>query len=178
MKRALRRLGLLSATLLVFAVIVVLVIDMRFQGDRRALVTQWEQELVTNLTSSDDFESINPLISRLGTMLGDAESNWVAIDYRDTHYQQIDNIAIARLRDGRLLVSHEHHCGAFAGYSGEAERFESYRIVLPEYQGMTYQEYLEQEGMKSRLALHEIAIASDVDVQIKKLSELGFTLVE
>lgn len=152
--------------------------EVRFQLKRSAMVERWKQESVTNLTSSDRFEDIQPLISRLGTMLGTPESNWIAIDYRDTHNIQIDNIAIARMRDGRLFESHRHHCGSFAGYMNANEEMEMTQSMMPEYKGMTLREYWVATGQDNYLFYLDIAETIDPDEQVLLLSKLGFEPVD
>ncbi len=147
---------------------------MRFQLERSAMVERWKQEIIADLTSSDRYEDIQPLISRLGTMLGTPESNWVAIEYRDTHNIQIDNIAIARMRDGRLLESKRHHCGAFAGASSVQDEFAEIQPYMPEYEGMNLREYLVASDQEYRLIFLDIAVSADPEEQVQLLKRMGF----
>jgi hypothetical protein len=152
--------------------------EVRFQLKRSAMVERWKQEIIADLTSSDQYDDIQPLITQLGTMLGTSESNWIAIEYRDTHNIQIDNIAIARMRDGRLFESHRHHCGSFAGYLNAKEEMEMTQPMMPEYKGMTLREYWVATGQENYLFYLDIAETIDPEEQVLLLSKLGFEPVE
>lgn len=152
--------------------------EVRFQLKRSAMVERWKQEIIADLTSSDQYDDIQPLITRLGTMLGTSESNWIAIEYRDTHNIQIDNIAIARLRDGRLFESHRHHCGSFAMYADATEEMVTTQSMMPEYKGMTLREYWVATGQENNLFYLDIAETVDPDEQVLLLSKLGFEPIE
>lgn len=152
--------------------------EVRFQLKRSAMVERWKQEIVADLTSSDQYEDIQPLISRLGTMLGSPESNWIAIDYRDTHNIQIDNIAIARMRDGRLFESHRHHCGSFAGYMKAIDEMEMAQTVMPEYEGMNLREYFAATDQENYLFFLDIAETADPEEQVHLLTQMGFEPID
>lgn len=152
--------------------------EIQFQLERSAMVERWKQEIIADLTSSDQYEDIQPLISGLGTMLGTSESNWIAIDYRDTHNIQIDNIAIARMRDGRLFESKRHHCGSFAGYMNAKEEMEMAQSVMPEYEGMNLREYFAATDRENYLFFLDIAETADPEEQLVLLSKMGFEPVD
>lgn len=152
--------------------------EIRFQLERSAMVERWKQEIITDLTSSDQYEDIQPLITQLGTMLGTPESNWIAIDYRDTHNIQIDNIAIARMRDGRLFESKRHHCGTFAGASSIQDEFAEIQPYMPEYEGMDLREYLVASDQEYRLIFLDIAESVDLEEQVLLLSKMGFEPID
>lgn len=152
--------------------------EVRFQLKRSAMVERWKQESITSLTSSDRFEDIQPHISRLGTMLGTPESNWIAIEYRDTHNIQIDNVAIARMRDGRLFESKRHHCGSFAGYMNAIEEMEMAQSIMPEYEGMSLREYWIATDRENYLFYLDIAESTDPEEQVVLLSQMGFKPID
>lgn len=152
--------------------------EARFQLKRSAMVEQWKQEIIADLTSSDQYEDIQPLITRWGTMLGTPESNWIAIEYRDTHNIQIDNIAIARMRDGRLFESKRHHCGSFAGFRNVEEEMEMTQSFMPEYEGMSLREYLVASDQEYQLLFLDIAESVDPEEQVQLLSKMGFKPID
>lgn len=152
--------------------------EVRFQLRRTAMVERWKQEIIADLTSSDQYEDIQPLITRWGTMLGTPESDWIAIEYRDTHNIQIDNIAIARMRDGRLFESKRHHCGSFAMYADAKEEMVTNQSFMPEYQGMDFREYLIATDGEHHLYLLDIAESPDPDQQAEMLIDMGFQEIQ
>ena len=152
--------------------------EVSFQMKRSAMVERWKQEIIADLTSSDQYEDIQPLITQLGTMLGTPESNWIAIEYRDTHNIQIDNIAIARMRDGRLFESKRHHCGTFAGVSSVQDEFAEIQTYMPEYEGMNLREYLVASDQEYRLIFLDIAESVDPEEQMQLLKKMGFNPIE
>ncbi len=178
MKLIPKKLGMIGVVVILLAAGYFVAKEVRFQLKRSAMVERWKQEIIADLTSSDQYEDIQPLISRLGTMLGTPESNWIAIDYRDTHNIQIDNIAIARMRDGRLFESHRHHCGSFVGYMNAKEEMEMAQSVMPEYEGMTLREYWVATGQENYLFYLDIAEMIDPEEQVVLLSQMGFKPID
>lgn len=140
--------------------------------------SNWESELKTKLAASDSYPGLHDSLTSLGTMLGDEQGHWIAIDYRDTHAGIIASKAVARMKDGTLLESDEHYCGLFAIYTNFKNMWESEQEIASESERSTFKEYCEDLGTDELLELVAIESAQDPEQQRDLLLQLGFQAVD
>lgn len=143
-----------------------------------SMKSEWESQLTAELTASDSYAELSNSISGLGVMLGDEQGNWIAIDYRDTHAGIIASKAVARMKDGTLLVGDEHYCGKFAVYSNFKQMWQSEQELASESERWSFKEYCTELGTPELLELVAIESAQDPEKQRELLLELGFQPVD
>lgn len=140
--------------------------------------SEWESQLKAELTASDSYAELSNSISGLGVMLGEKHGNWIAIDYRDTHAGIIASKAVARMKDGTLLVGDEHYCGKFAVYSNFKQMWQSEQENASESEKWSFKEYCTELGTAELLELEAIESTQDPELQRKLLVDLGFKPVD
>ncbi|MDF1809598.1 MAG: hypothetical protein P1U42_07880 [Phycisphaerales bacterium] len=130
----------------------------------------------SELTASDSYKEVSESISSLGVMLGQEDSNWIAIDYRDTHAGVVASKAVARTKDGKLYVSSQHFCGFFAAYSNLKQLWELEYPETTESNRMELSQYCDLYGSEGLDDLVVLESTQDPKLQEQLLFLLGFKM--
>ena len=170
----------MKATIRVFSIllgVVVLIISLLWLAYwllTSSMKSDWESQLTAQLTATDSYTELSNSLSGLGAMLGEEQGNWIAIDYRDTHAGIIASKAVARMRDGTLLESDEHHCGLFGIYSNLKQMWQSELEIASESERWSFREYCTELGTAELLELETIESTQEPERQRELLFKLGF----
>ncbi|MCA9274542.1 MAG: hypothetical protein KDA29_00795 [Phycisphaerales bacterium] len=143
-----------------------------------SMKSDWESQLTAQLTATDSYTELSNSLSGLGAMLGEEQGNWIAIDYRDTHAGIIASKAVARMKDGTLLVGDEHFCGRFAVYSNLKQMWQSEQENATEAEQWSFREYCTELGTAEMVELEALESTQDPELQQELLLKLGFNLLD
>ena len=107
-------------------------------------------------------------LEKAGFFIPVGESEWIAIDYHDTHSGRIDSIAVALTSEGHWLESGRHFCGAFSAYRHmRAIREEMTALADPEIPAPKATTDVE-------IVLDSVFAASSLRSAENELAKLGF----
>ncbi len=113
----------------------------------------------------------------IGAVLTFTNGGWLAVRYRDTHYNRVRSSAVAKSSDGRYLESHRHFCGTIQGLGRRAKEWQNSDAEYHEFWLSTWRDSGHSRNTNSvptGLDLLPLLEASNLDAAIQALRALGF----
>lgn len=127
---------------------------------------RYKKTLINELSHVNTLEAAHEASGYLGAVLEHEEGQWTVIAYKDAHNFGHPSVAIAKMSDGSMFESQEHHCGQFRYFSSRLTEY------LSSGDGTLSEQFPDDDEHAQLLC--KIQEERDPFLRKQLLSELGF----